>query len=54
MITYTQTKREPDSVAIVELKVEHTYLQLSRETRAEKWQMMQAIIRSSRGERDME
>lgn len=29
--------------------MEHTYLQLSRETRAEKWQMMQAIIRAHPG-----
>jgi len=36
-MTETHTKREPDYVAIVELKLEHTYLQLSRETRAEKW-----------------
>ena len=36
-MTETHTKREPDSVATEELKVEHTYLQLSRETRAEKW-----------------
>ena len=36
----------PDSVAIVELKVEPSYLQLSREIRAEKWQMMLGIIRA--------
>ena len=39
----------PTSVAIVELKVEPTYLQLSRETRLEKWQMMQGIIRAHPG-----
>ena len=36
-------------MAIVELKVEPTYLQLSRETRLEKWQMMQGIIRAHPG-----
>lgn len=39
----------PVSVAIVELKVEPAYLRLSRETRAEKWQMMQGIIRAHPG-----
>lgn len=43
------TQEAPVSVAIVELKVEPTYLQLSRETRAEKWRAMQAIIRAHPG-----
>jgi len=36
----------PLTIAVVELKVEHTYLQLSRESRAEKWKMMQGIVAS--------
>lgn len=39
----------PVSVAIVELKVEPAYLQLSREVRAGKWHMMQGIIRAHPG-----
>ena len=34
----------PVTVAVVELKVEPTYLQLSREERAAHWQALQAII----------
>jgi hypothetical protein len=35
---------EPVTVAVVELKVEATYLQLSREARAAHWLAMQKII----------
>lgn len=35
---------EPVTVAVVELKVEATYLQLSREARAAHWLALQKII----------
>ncbi|MDA0787157.1 MAG: Darcynin 2 [Proteobacteria bacterium] len=40
---------EPVTVAVVELKVEPTYLQLSREARFEHWTRLQEIIRGHPG-----